>query len=195
MVGVVVMSAFDCETGRQPDVIAVAEETILRDAIPSDWLYIDSLRKKEGNALGFIPKDSYMTVLERKTIRSRDARAHLCNRVVVTTDNNDLTGFCFASFGTQYANIFQIVVQQDARRWHRALLMADEVEREAKQRGNFGIKCRVAYDLESNYFWRAIGYVPEQQVVSTWLNQRESKSKRPLWVYLKRLHNGLFTNA
>lgn len=28
-------------------------QTIMRDGIPSDWLYIDSLRKKEGNALGF----------------------------------------------------------------------------------------------------------------------------------------------
>lgn len=169
--------------------------TILRDGTPADWLYIDSLRKKEGNALGFIPKDSYMAILEHRALRERDARIHLTNRVLVTEDNDDLTGFCLCGFASRYASIFQIVVQEDARRWQRALLMADEVEAEAKRRGNWGIKCRVAYDLESNFFWRAIGYVPEKQVVSTWLNQRESKSKRPLWLYYKDLNVGLFANT
>jgi hypothetical protein len=167
-------------------------ETVLRDGLPSDWLYIDSLRKREGNALGFVPKDLYMAILEQRPIRERDAKVHLNNRVLVTVDNGDLTGFCYCGFPRAYASIFQIVVQSDARRWYRAMLMVDEVEREAKRRGNWGIKCRVAYDLESNHFWKAIGYVPLRQVVSTWLNQRESKSKRPLWLYLKKLDGGLF---
>jgi hypothetical protein len=166
-------------------------ETILRDGIPSDWLYIDSLRKKEGNALGFVPKDWYLSILSGEP-SPRGDMAYLSCRILVTVDNNDLTGFCYCSFASNEASIFQIVVQEDARRWYRALLMADEVEREARKRGNWGIKCRVAYDLESNHFWRAIGYVPLRQVVSTWLNQRESKSKRPLWLYLKKLGGGLF---
>jgi hypothetical protein len=165
--------------------------TILRDARSSDWLYIDSLRKKEGNALGFIPKDYYLAIMNEPT-RRQDRNVHKTCRLLVTLDNNDLTGFCYCSFATRYANIFQIVVQEDARRWYRAMLMVNEVETEARQRGNFGIKCRVAYDLESNFFWRAIGYIPERQVISTWLNQRESKSKRPLWLYFKDLHSGLF---
>lgn len=167
--------------------------TTLRNGTPADWLYIDSLRKREGNALGFIPKDTYLSVLEGSRKANRDR--WLYQRVLVTVDNNDLTGFAYASFASTYASIIQIVVQEDARRWQRALLMADEVEAEAKRRGNWGIKCRVAYDLESNFFWRAIGYVPEKQVVSTWLNQRESKSKRPLWLYYKDLNVGLFANT
>ena len=65
--------------------------------------------------------------------------------------------------------------------------MADEIEREGMIRGNVGIKCRVASDLESNWFWRAIGYEPCALVVSTWLNQRESKSRRPIVLYRKPL--------
>lgn len=45
--------------------------------------------------------------------------------------------------------------------------------------------CRVAYDFESNFFWRAMGYSPTGIATSTWLNQRQSKSKRPLIVYVK----------
>jgi len=164
-------------------------ETILRDAMPGDFGYIDSLRKREGSALGFIPKDAYLSVLERRVIAGR-AR-YLYQRLLVTVDNGDLTGFCYASYAGNYANIIQIVVQQDARRWHRALLMSDEIEADARAYNKHGITCRVAYDLESNTFWRAIGYLPLKLITSTWLNQRESKSKRPLWLYQKAF-NGLW---
>lgn len=167
--------------------------TILRDGKPADFFYIDSLRKREANALGFIPKLAYETVLEGRPLRDRDAQAYRNNRILVTEDNGDLTGFCYALFGQSTASITQIVVQDDARRWHRALLMADEVQREAEKRYCTAIKCRVAFDLESNHFWRAIGYEPIKQVTSTWLNQKESKSKRPLILYRKELTvNSLF---
>jgi hypothetical protein len=164
--------------------------TILRDGIGSDFLFMDSLRKKEGSALGFIPKAVYESVLEARPVANR-AR-HLYSRILVTVDNNDLTGFCYASYAGDFASIIQIVVQKDARRWARALLMADEIESDARRFNKKGLTCRVAYDLESNHFWRAIGYEPMQLVTSTWLNQKESKSKRPLWVYRKWFAGTLF---
>lgn len=164
--------------------------TVIRDASPQDLIYIDSLRKKEGNALGFIPIAAYESVAMRVPVANR-AR-YLYSRLLVTVDNNDLTGFCYVSFSQAKAHIFQIVVQEDARRWYRALLMADEVEREAKKRGNQFITCRVAYDLESNFFWSGIGYVVIANTVSTWLNQKESQSRRPLLVYEKQVGVSLF---
>ena len=164
--------------------------TVLREAAPKDLLYIDSLRKKNGAALGFIPKAAYESVVYRQRIGGRDRWKYA--RLLVTVDGDDLTGFCYASCAKEVVTIFQVVVQEDARRWHRALLMADEIERWSRALPRPGITCRVTYDLEANLFWRAIGYHPIKQVISTWLNQRESKSKRPLWEYYKDLHNGLF---
>lgn len=69
----------------------------------------------------------------------------------------------------------------------RALLLMDTMEEEAKRRGNPKIRARVAFDIEANFFWRAAGYHPVNMVTSTWLNTRESKSKRPLIVYDKVL--------
>jgi len=158
-------------------------KTIVRDAIPGDLLYIDSLRKKEGSSLGFIPKGAYESIIYKKPINNRNG--FLYSRLLVTEDNNDLTGFCYYSFISDIINIFQIVVQEDARKWHRALKMIEIVEEDVLRYNRTGIKCRVAYDLESNYFWRAIGFKPMELVISTFLNQRESKSKRPLWVYFK----------
>jgi hypothetical protein len=83
--------------------------------------------------------------------------------------------------------IEQICVRADARRMERALSLADAVEAEAKRRNSGRMRCRVAYDIEANLFWRAAGYVPTATVVSTWLNLHESKSKRPLIVYDKVL--------
>lgn len=157
--------------------------TIVRDAEPNEFIYIDSLRKREANALGFIPKEAYQSILERRRIRNR-SRWLYC-RIIVTVDNDDLTGFCYASFASEYAKIHQIAVQEDARRWHRASLLLSEIEREAAKRGNAGVKARVAMDLEANFFWRAFGYEPVASALSTFLNQKESEKKRQLWIYCK----------
>ena len=161
----------------------ITPTTTLRRAIPSDWKYIDALRKKNGSSLGFIPQDAYLSVLEARRLANRDR--FKTQAIYVTEDNGDLTGFVYASYASSCANIIQIVVQEDARRWHRALLLADKVEADARARYREGIKARVAWDLESNDFWKAIGYAPISLVTSTWLNQRESKSRRPLWIYAK----------
>ncbi len=165
--------------------MTLTEETILRDAVLQDFPYIDALRKKEGSALGFLPKDAYLSVLTRTRICNRDRWKY--QRVWVTEDNGDLTGFCYASFTDDPATIIQIVVQDDARRWHRAMMMESAVTTEATERSISTIKCRVALDLESNFYWRAIGYAPISTETSTWLNQRESKSKRPIVIYQKDL--------
>ena len=177
----------ELQTGRDGQVrsIELLCGTSIRAGRLEDFGYMDALRKKEGSALGFLPKDAYLSVLEKKRIANRDRWKY--QRVWVTEDNGDMTGFCYASFSGDPATIIQIVVQQDARRWHRAMMMENAVDAEARERGLTSIKCRVALDLESNNYWKAIGYVPVQTVVSTWLNQCESKSKRPIVVYHKDL--------
>lgn len=165
------------------NILNFREGTLLRKGIWSDWNYIDSQRKEESNSLGFLPKAVYESVLKQTRVADRDRWKY--QDIYITEDNGEQTGFCMVSYFDSVANIFQIVVRRDARRWHRALLMADEVEKKAKVLGKTGIKCRVAVDLESNLFWQGIGYKQVDTVTSSWLNQRESKSKRPLYIYNK----------
>jgi hypothetical protein len=165
-------------------------ETIIRPAIINDWLYIDSLRKKEGNALGFIPKNAYLSLLSKIPIDGRKRWNY--QNMYVAIDNGDLTGYVYTSFAGEYAHIIQIVIQEDARRWHRATLLESQIENDAKRFKKIGIECRVAIDLESNFYWQAMGYRPMKKVISTWLNQKESKSKRPLWHYRKNFGLPLF---
>ena len=161
----------------------IKEGTLLREGVLVDFAFIDSLRKKEANALGFIPKDAYLSVLKKESIDARE-RWKYC-KIYITEDNGEQTGYCYVSFHGEMAKVFQIVVRKDARRWYRATLMLTQVEKEAMRRGKKGVEARVAIDLESNLFWKAMGYEPVKVIVSTWLNQRESKSKRPLFLYQK----------
>lgn len=161
----------------------VREGTILRAALPKDIIFVDSLRKKEASALGFIPKVHYDNIVENRPINGLAAHRH--SELIVTEDNKQLTGFSLISYTADLAKIVQICVQRDARRWHRALLMIDHIEAEAKKRVKRGVTARVAYDLESNIFWKAVGYTVVDKVVSTWLGRRSSSSKRPLFIYEK----------
>lgn len=165
-------------------ILAVRDGTLLREGTWADWLPLDSLRKKEGAALGFIPKAVYESVLTRTRVANRDRWKY--QDVLVTEDNADFTGFCMTSYAKPLAHIFQIVIRADARRWHRALLMLDAVEEKARRLGKDGLTCRVAKDLEANWFWNACGYSVKEEVTSTWLNQVESQSKRVLNIYEKR---------
>ena len=158
--------------------------TVLRKAEANDWPYIDSMRKREGDALGFIPKDAYLSVLSRAPVDGRARWAY--QGLWLIEDNGDRTGYVYASFVWPLAKVFQIVVQEDARRWERATRLLDRVEISAVERGLQGVECRVAMDLEANAFWKALGYEPQGLVSSTWLNQREAVSKRMLVHYVKR---------
>ena len=163
--------------------LEIRDGTLLRHGAGDDFLAIDSLRKREGSALGFLPRAVYESVLLQVPDGGRMRWRYM--DCVVTEDNGDFTGFCFTSYAAAEAKVVQIVVRQDARRWHRALLMLDHVETEARKRHRHGLTCRVASDLESNLFWRGCGFTLESVETSTWLNQRESNSRRPLNIYRK----------
>jgi GNAT superfamily N-acetyltransferase len=156
----------------------------LVEATPSDWLYIDSLRKKEGNALGFIPKDAYISVLSGAPVDGR--RRYEYQRLWLIRDNDDPTGYVYASFVWPMASVWQIVVQEDARRWERATKLLQQVEHHAMANGMQGIKARVADDLEAVLFWEASGYTAAASTNSTYLNQGPSKSGRKITTWVKR---------
>lgn len=151
----------------------------------ADLPAIEALRRADGDSLGFIPKARYEHIVERTLDRGRHRWKY--EWLVVAIDNDDITGFCLAGFHRDGAKIEQVCVRQDARRMERALLLVDSIEDEARRRASLRIRCRVAYDIEANFFWLAAGYEPVTTVTSTWLNTRESASRRPLIVYDKEL--------
>jgi GNAT superfamily N-acetyltransferase len=160
--------------------------TETRLAVGSDWPYVEALRRREGDALGFIPKDRYLSVLEERPSHGRN-RWHY-ERVLLASDDGEPTGFCYAGFPrTGVAKLWQVCVQEDARRWHRALLLVGKVEAEARRRGMRSVEARVAADLDANLFWRAAGYEVIGESVATFLAHKPAKSARLIMVYRKVL--------
>lgn len=127
--------------------------TTIRRAILADIGYIDSLGKKESEAIGFIPLQRYEMEIEGSRHGS----------IIVAEENNDLVGFIYATHNhAGVTHIQQIAIQEDARRMERASLLVKAVQRER----DWLLSCRCAADLESTNFWDALGFDVLDEVAS-----------------------------
>ena len=156
---------------------------IVRAAAQYDLKAVDSLRKADGDSLGFLPIVKLEHIVNRTMDRGRARWKY--ESLWVCEDNGEITGYVLAGFHADGAKIEQICVRRDARRMERAVSLEGVVSAESWRRGMKRIRCRVAFDIEANWFWKAVGYSPVATVTSTWMNQRESIRKRPLVVYDK----------
>lgn len=163
--------------------------TVLRHALPSDVRGVDALRKADSGSLGFINIGNYESVTTKTRVHNRDRWKS--QHLLVTTDNDDLTGFAYVSyFQPAYTEIIQICVRRDARRMERALLMEQYVEQVSRQIDKPMLRARVAYDIDAVFFWSVIGFQVSGMELSTQYNRRTSQAKRPLFIFTRSL-NGM----
>ena len=131
--------------------------TKVKPATLDDLTFVDSLRKREGNALGFIPIQRY----EMEVNGERKGSLYL------SWDNGDPTGYIYATHsGRGTTHIIQVAVQEDARRMERATALLDSVRADAAARHSWLLSLRCADDLEANEFWAALGFSLEARGVS-----------------------------
>ncbi len=147
------LGKFDCSTG----VINVLyNDTIknisVRTSTSQDILLIDKLQKENSHAVGFIQKtiwDKYVFGGERNFI------------VLICEANNDAVGYVLITPGKgayKYAKIQQIAVRNDARRLHYGSALLDVCRQFCEQFHRIGFTLRCRQDLESNNFWKALGF-------------------------------------
>ena len=135
----------------------------VRFAKEIDIPYVISLSKKENHSLGFIPKMAYESAITG--IKSGDRWSNVCNdKLFVIECNKDLVGFCLASFGIPNAiskkgKIAQICLQTDARKLLRGRKLLDSVVDYGATIGTLAFSAGCANDLESNIFWKAMGWI------------------------------------
>lgn len=136
---------------------------VVRLAKVKDLIYVVSLSKKETFSIGFIPKMAYESAITgiKKGIRWSD----VCNdKLFVIECNNDLVGFCLASFGkiggiSKMGKIAQICLQVDARLMQRGRVLLDTVVEYGKRNGTLRWAAGCADDLPSNLFWQTMGWI------------------------------------
>ena len=118
----------------------------VRCATPADLAYVVALQKRNGEALGFIPRAALSEKID-------------LGHIWLARENGDPAGFLHhGSLAVPEVRVFQAAVQYDARRRHLGLaLVADLVDR-ARAAGGRAVSLRCLDFLDANDFWTAAGF-------------------------------------
>jgi len=147
------LGRFDCSTGLINILYEDKLKNILvRTSTIKDMLLVDKLQKENSNAVGFIQKtiwEDYVWGGKRNFI------------VLICEANNDAVGYVLitpARGSYRYAKIQQIAVRNDARRLYygKALIEVCRDFCNTFDRIGFTLRCRT--DLDSNHFWKGLGF-------------------------------------
>ena len=147
------LGKFDCSTGiintLYDDPI---KDISVRTSTIKDMLLVDKLQKENSYAVGFIQKtvwEDYVWGGKRNFV------------VLICEANNDAVGYVLITpaRGTyKYAKIQQIAVRNDARRLHYGTALIDVCRQFCETFGRIGFTLRCRQDLDSNHFWKSLGF-------------------------------------
>lgn len=152
MANVLKLGKFDCSTGISTELYKNGDLTV-RTATGQDQSFIDKLQKENSHALGFIQH----TIWEKYVFGGeRNFAVFVCEK------NNDMVGYVLITPGRgpyTYLRIQQIAVREDARRLDYGTALMTVVKEFCNKFNLMGARLRCRTDLESNHFWKALGFV------------------------------------
>jgi len=148
------LGKFDCSTG----LINVLWEDknndiLVRTSTIKDMLLVDKLQKENSHAVGFLQKtiwEDYVWGGKRNFV------------VLICECNNDPVGYVLitpARGPYKYAKIQQIAIRQDARRLYYGKALIEVCREFCEKFGRIGFTLRCRVDLDSNKFWKSLGFV------------------------------------
>jgi GNAT superfamily N-acetyltransferase len=147
------LGKFDCSTGLINVLYHdVTKDITVRTSTINDMALVDKLQKENSHAVGFIQKtiwEEYVWGGKRNFV------------VLICEANNDAVGYVLitpAKGAYKYAKIQQIAIRNDARRLQYGSALIDVCRQFCEQFGRMGFTLRCRVDLESNKFWKALGF-------------------------------------
>ena len=142
---------------------------------PDILLYVDSLQKKNAEALSFYPKSVFEREIEK-------------GRVFLGLLNGTPCGYLYAGAQNRDVKLHQVCIEYDARRRQYGESIVKVMEDYANQGKAYSITLRCGFDLEANDFWQALGY----QCVGH--QQGGVRRMRTINIWRKQLQAELFDN-
>jgi GNAT superfamily N-acetyltransferase len=145
------LAKFDCSTGIS-NILYTKDDLTVRTATVKDKAFIDKLQKDNSYAVGFIQStvwDKYVFGGERNFV------------VFICEKNDDMVGYVLLTPGRKaysYAKVQQIAVREDARRLDYGSALIAVVRDFCNMFDRMGVTLRCRIDLESNNFWKALGF-------------------------------------
>jgi hypothetical protein len=125
----------------------------IRPATMSDLSFIDSLQKLHGKMVGFMPE---------KALAGKINAGH----VLLATDNSQLAtrlGYCIGNDQYFKRDDVGIIYQMNVVPAKQRGLIGATLVKAMFERAAYGCKlfcCWCAQDIEANYFWESLGFVP-----------------------------------
>ena len=110
---------------------------------PNLLVYVDSLQKKNAEALSFYPKQ----VFEREAEKGR---------IFLGLLNGEPCGYIYVGAKGLDVKCHQVCIQYDARRRLYGAALVQALEDYAEK--SYSITLRCGFDLEANQFWSSEGY-------------------------------------
>lgn len=107
--------------------------------------YIRDLMAKNYEAVGFLPTPRLEDYAER-------------GQVLVQRENGEPCGYLVFGNGWPVLKVYQCCIQVDARRAAQATALVDQLVSIARGRNCVAVSLWCADDLESNGFWKAMGF-------------------------------------
>lgn len=169
---------FDCATGLL-NILWSKSDLIVRNASYRDAAIIDKLQRDNSYAVGFIQQtiwDKYVFGGERNFF------------VLIVEANNDPVGYTLITPGRgmgSYLRIQQIAVRDDARRLHYGNALMSVIERFAREQQRAGARLRCRADLDSNNFWKAMGFTVERVVTKGTVNHVGFKASNDINMWMR----------
>ncbi len=113
---------------------------------PSLVTYVDSLQKKNAEALSFYPR----AVFERERDRKR---------ILLLMLGGEPAGYIYHGGGRDgLMRCHQVCIQYDARRRLYGAALVAEMEHKAAKMNCHAVQLRCGFDLDANAFWKSLDY-------------------------------------
>jgi GNAT superfamily N-acetyltransferase len=120
-------------------------EFIITDTHRDLILYVDSLQKKNAEALSFYPKSCFEREAEKK-------------RILLGLLNGEPCGYIYHGSLGYDMKCHQVCIQYDLRRKLYGAMLVAKLEQKANLSGAITITLRCGFDLDANNFWKSLGY-------------------------------------
>lgn len=145
---------------------------------PDMLIYIDSLQKKNSEALSFYPTQ----VFEREKQNGR---------LYLGLLNGEPSGYIYVGASGGDVKCHQVCIQYDARRKLYGAMLVIALENYANESLSNSITLRCGFDLDANKFWKEMGYnciavkqggIRRNRKINVWRKYLQPQLFAPEWV-------------
>lgn len=122
----------------------------VRFGTPTDLPYVYSIMNRMHDRVGYAPKGGLLDRLETR-------------RIIIVEENGDPAGYMsFTHRLDGHTHMSQIAIEEEIWRTAAGTELMQTLIDDARAHGSHGITLRTAIDLDANFFWPTIGFLPQR---------------------------------